>query len=152
MKENKKTIILTTLMIILITLIIVITILFIMREHNYTNTDEINNDKLINYWVLYKQEVIQNNEVIGIVGKDDINDIKLNIKEEQLETCYTETEEEKCDTTSYTYSNNTLVILEGSDYMSGTYKVIFKDEFMILETKENEKNIKLKNYFLLPQG
>lgn len=153
MKENKKNIILTILMIILIILIIVSTTLFIMYKNNDSNKDEINSDKIMNYWVLYKQEIIQNNEIIDVVDKDDVDDIKLNIKNKLIETCYTESEEEKCDKTAYTYSDNTLVILEGSDYMSGTYKVTFEDNTMILETKENkENNVKIKNYFQKAEG
>lgn len=152
MKENKKNIILTILMIIIITLIVVITILFIMQRINDTNTDEIKSDKLINHWVLYKQDIIQDNELIDIIDKDNINDVKLNIKENSVEACYIENEEEKCDTINYTYNGNTLVILEGSDYISGIYKVTFEDNFMILETRENENNIKLKNYLIKTNG
>lgn len=145
MKKNKKIIILTSLSVILTISIVSIIILVIMQSNN-----TLNNNELINYWTLYRQNITNNNEIIYSL---DSNDITLNIKNSYIEICYNEDNNRKCNNVKYTYDNNTLTILEDNQQLQGNYNVYFEDNTMLLEKIENkEKNVIIKNYFQKAQG
>lgn len=144
MKEKRKILILTLLVIMLVILITCVIALFITHKQNT------NNIEMINYWTIYKQEIVNNNKIINVINT---NGISINIKEKKLEICYINKEKEKCDSVKYTYQGNTLSILEEDTYLNGTYNVILEDTTMILEKIENEENnVKIKNYFQKAEG
>lgn len=148
MREKRKTLILIILIVILVILITFITALFIINKQDTNNIE--NNNEIISYWFIYKQEIVSNNQIINTI---DTNSININIKRDKIDICYINTEDDECNSVNYTYSNNTLNIPEDNQYFYGTYNVIFEDNIMILEKIENkEKDVRIRNYFQKPES
>lgn len=149
---NKKSIILISLIVFLSLAIIGITVLFIyfkekdlQTEENYQN----NSNMLNNYWSLFKQEIIENDEVISSI---EINAFKLKIKSDVIEVYYYELDKQVCKTTNYVFENNILSILDSNIFLKDTYNVTFYEDIMILEKNSDIEGRVLKSYFQKAAG